>query len=293
MNDSPHTARVLAGDPAAEALLNRTKDEATLLARVPHLHVIRIGDDPASISYTRMKARRAKKVGLESTLHELATETSETELLALIEKLNNDPSASGILVQLPFPKGSSINQLRVLESIHPDKDVDGLHRINVGRLWAGEDGLRPCTPSGVITLLDFYAVPIAGKHVVVINRSQLVGKPLAALLLARDATVTLAHSRTTDLPNITRQADIVVTAVGRPNFITAAMLKPGATLIDVSINRVVDETGKEHLVGDAAKDVWQVAGAVTPVPGSVGPMTVAHLLHNTVLAATRQTINQK
>ena len=278
---------LLAGDAAAEALLNRAQSELALLEVTPHLHVVRLGDDPASVSYTRMKARRAKKIGLESTLTELPADTSEAALLELIARLNADPLTHGILVQLPFPKGSAVREAVILEAIHPDKDVDGLHVVNVGRLWSGREGLRPCTPAGIISMLDFYGINLAGKSVVIVNRSQLVGKPLAALCLERNATVTIAHSRTTDLEAVTRAADVLVTAVGRVGFITPQMVKPGATVIDVSINRIVVD-GADRLVGDCASGVFEIAGAITPVPGGVGPMTVSHLLYNTVLAAKRQ-----
>jgi methylenetetrahydrofolate dehydrogenase (NADP+) / methenyltetrahydrofolate cyclohydrolase len=282
------TAQILAGDPAAAALLERARQEMLELPFVPHLHVVRLGDDPASVSYTRMKARRAIKVGLHSTLHELAASTSEAELLGFVQRLNADPAANGILVQLPFPKGSGIRESVILGAIHPDKDVDGLHPTNVGRLWSGQPGLRPCTPAGTISMLDHYGISLEGKHVVIINRSQLVGKPLAALALERNATVTLAHSRTKDLPTLTRSADVLVTAVGRVDFITAQMVKPGAVVLDVSINRIVDSSGADKLVGDCAAGVSDVAGALTPVPGGIGPMTVSHLLYNTVLAAKLQ-----
>lgn len=283
-------ARSLAGDPAAEALLNRAREEMQTLSAVPHLHVVRIGDDPASVSYTRMKARRAKRVGLESTLSELPADTTEADLLEFIDQLNADPGTHGILVQLPFPKGSKIRESAVLETISPDKDVDGLHVVNVGRLWAGQPGLRPCTPAGIITMLDFYGLPLEGQRVVIINRSQLVGKPLAALMLERNATVTIAHSRTQDMDAVTREADVLVSAVGRIHFITADMVKPGAVVIDVSTNRIVVD-GADKLTGDVHADVWNVAGAVSPSPGGVGPMTVAHLLYNTVLACKRQLEN--
>ena len=278
---------LLSGDAAAEALLNRAQSELALLRVKPHLHVVRLGDDPASVSYTRMKARRAKRIGLESTLTELSSDTSEADLLALIERLNADPLTHGILVQLPFPKGSAVREAFILQAIHPDKDVDGLHTVNVGRLWSGREGLRPCTPAGIISMLDFYGVELSGKSVVIVNRSQLVGKPLAALCLERNATVTIAHSRTADLEAVTRGADVLVTAVGRVGFITSNMVKPGAVVIDVSINRIFSD-GADRLVGDCASDVFEIAGAITPVPGGVGPMTVSHLLYNTVLAAKRQ-----
>ena len=275
---------ILAGDPAAEALLNRAKAELQLLPVKPHLHVVRVGDDPASVSYTRMKTRRAKKIGLDSTLTELPATTTEAQLLEFVRGLNADPNTHGILVQLPFPKESGISEATILEAISPDKDVDGLHVINVGRLWSGRDGLRPCTPAGIISMLDHYGISLAGKSVVIINRSQLVGKPLAALCLERNATVTIAHSRTQDLAGVARGADVLVTAVGRVGFITASMVNPGATVIDVSTNRTEDG----HLTGDCAPDVQEVAGAISPSPGGVGPMTVSHLLYNTVLAAKRQ-----
>ena len=278
---------LLSGDAAAEALLNRARDELASLIVKPHLHVVRLGDDPASVSYTRMKARRAKRIGLDSTLTELPADTSEAKLLELIAVLNADLLTHGILVQLPFPKGSAVRESVILEAIDPDKDVDGLHIVNVGRLWSGREGLRPCTPAGIISMLDFYGVDLSGKSVVIVNRSQLVGKPLAALCLERNATVTIAHSRTANLEAVTRAADVLVTAVGRVGFITKQMIKPGAVVIDVSINRIVVD-GADKLVGDCASDVFEVAGAITPVPGGVGPMTVSHLLYNTVLAAKRQ-----
>lgn len=279
--------QILDGNAAAEALLERAKTELAALPIKPHLHVIRIGDDPASVSYTRLKARRAKKIGLHSTLTELPAETSEAALLELIQHLNADAGTHGILVQLPFPANSSIRESVILGAIHPNKDVDGLHVVNTGRLWAGQIGLRSCTPAGIISMLDFYHIPLEGQHVVIINRSQLVGKPLAALCLERNATVTIAHSRTQDLAGLAKQADILVTAVGRVGFITADFVKAGAVVIDVSINRVVLD-GAEKLVGDCVAEVFAVAGAITPVPGGVGPMTVSHLLYNTVLAAKLQ-----
>ena len=281
-------AQILAGDPAAAALLERAKHEMLELSFVPHLHVVRVGNDPASVSYTKLKARRALKIGLQSSLHELPAETSEAQLLEFVQKLNADKNANGILVQLPFPKGSSIREAVIIAAIHPDKDVDGLHPLNVGRLWSGQPGLRPCTPAGTISMLDHYGISLEGQHVVIVNRSQLVGKPLAALALERNATVTLAHSRTKDLPGVTRSADILVTAVGRADFITPEMVKPGAVVLDVSVNRIIDPSGVEKLVGDCASGVSRVASGLTPVPGGIGPMTVSHLLYNTVLAAKLQ-----
>jgi methylenetetrahydrofolate dehydrogenase (NADP+) / methenyltetrahydrofolate cyclohydrolase len=278
---------ILAGDPAAEALLNRAKEEMASLSVKPLLHVVRVGDDPASVSYTRMKARRAKRIGMDSALTELPATTTEAALLEFIGKLNADPGTHGILVQLPFPKESGIREAAILGAINPEKDVDGLHVVNVGRLWSGREGLRPCTPAGIISMLDHYGIDLSGKSVVIVNRSQLVGKPLAALCLERNATVTIAHSRTQDLGAVTRGADVLVTAVGRVGFITREMVRPGATVIDVSINRIVVD-GADKLVGDCDEAVFEVAGAITPVPGGVGPMTVSHLLYNTVLAAKRQ-----
>jgi methylenetetrahydrofolate dehydrogenase (NADP+) / methenyltetrahydrofolate cyclohydrolase len=278
---------ILDGNIAAAALLERAQRELEGLPSKPHLHVIRLGDDPASVSYTRMKTKRAKKIGLDSTLTELPAETTQVALLELIAKLNADPNASGILVQLPFPKGSSIVESVVLEAIHPNKDVDGLHVFNTGRLWAGQSGLRSCTPAGIISMLDHFDIKLEGKRVVIINRSQLVGKPLAALCLERNATVTIAHSRTQNLPAVAREADVLVTAVGRVGFVTPEFVKPGAVVVDVSVNRVLVD-GAEKLVGDCTPEVFDIASAITPVPGGVGPMTVSHLLYNTVLAAKLQ-----
>ena len=282
---------ILDGNVAAAALLEKAKAQMALFEVKPHLHVIRIGDDPASVSYTRLKARRAKRIGMDSTLTELPAETSESSLLELIHKLNNDPDTHGILVQLPFPATSSIRENVVLEAIDPNKDVDGLHVVNTGRLWAGQVGLRSCTPVGIISMLDHYGILLEGKRVVIINRSQLVGKPLAAMCLERNATVTIAHSRTKDLAAVARQADVLVTAVGRVNFITPEFVKTGAVVIDVSVNRIFVD-GEEKLVGDCTFEVAAVSSAITPVPGGVGPMTVSHLLYNTVLAAKMQTENQ-
>ncbi|MEY4529721.1 MAG: hypothetical protein RLZZ156_442 [Deinococcota bacterium] len=282
---------ILDGNVAAAALLEKAKSEMALLSVTPHLHVIRIGDDPASVSYTRLKARRAKKIGMNSTLTELPADTSEKTLLELIQTLNADADTHGILVQLPFPAASSIRESVVLGAIDPNKDVDGLHVVNTGRLWAGQMGLRSCTPAGIISMLDHYGVELQGQRVVIINRSQLVGKPLAAMCLERHATVTIAHSRTKDLAAVAREADVLVTAVGRVNFITPEFVKAGAVVIDVSVNRVFVEGG-EKLVGDCTAEVAAVSRAITPVPGGVGPMTVSHLLYNTVLAAKMQSKNQ-
>ncbi|WP_293910128.1 tetrahydrofolate dehydrogenase/cyclohydrolase catalytic domain-containing protein [Deinococcus sp.] len=285
------SARLLAGPPAAAALLVEARRRAALLGRVPELHVIRLGDDPASLSYVTLKNRRAQEVGLGSTVHALPEATSQAELAALIARLNADPAVSGLLVQLPLP--GHIDSAVILEAVSPDKDVDGFHPVNVGRLWSGSPGLSPCTPAGILALLEYYQIPVSGQHAVIVGRSTIVGKPLAALLLGRDATVTLVHSRTPDLGSFTRQADLLLVAVGRPHLISPEMVKPGAAVVDVGINRVgVSSSGKAKLAGDVHPDVMEVAAALTPVPGGVGPMTVAQLIMNTVLAAERMQAGQ-
>ena len=280
------TAIRLAGPPAAEALIAAAAAQAATLATPPNLVIVRVGDDPASVSYVRGKAKKAGESGLRSTVHALPESTTQAEVLDLIATLNADADVNGILVQLPLP--AHIREDVVLEAIHPDKDVDGLHPMNVGRLWSGRPSLAPCTPAGVMALLAHYGIPVAGQRVVIVGRSLLVGRPLAGLMLAADATVTVAHSRTRDLGRVTREADLLVAAVGRPHLITPDMVKPGAVVIDVGINRVPGEGGKAHLTGDVHPDVPTVASAVTPVPGGIGPMTVAQLMMNTVLAASRQ-----
>ena len=280
------SALTLAGPPAAQALLDQARARAARLARLPELHVIRLGDDPASLSYVTLKDKKAQEVGLGSTVHALPEITSQAELLALISRLNADPAVSGLLVQLPLP--AHIGSAVILEAIHPDKDVDGFHPVNVGRLWSGSPGLSPCTPAGILALLDHYRIPVSGKHAVIVGRSNIVGKPLAALLLARDATVTVAHSRTPDLGAVTRQAEVLLVAVGRPHLITPEMVRPGVAVVDVGINRVgMTGSGRAKLAGDVHPDVAEIASALTPVPGGVGPMTVAQLIMNTVLAAER------
>ncbi len=280
------SAVVLAGPPAAAALLAEAGERAARLPRRPELHVVRIGEDPASVSYVSLKEKKALDVGLGSTVHSLPETTSQDELLALIEHLNSDPAVSGLLVQLPLPAHIEVGT--VLEAISPEKDVDGFHPVNVGRLWTGEAALPPCTPAGVVALLDYYRVPIAGRCAVIVGRSTIVGKPLAALLLARDATVTVAHSRTPELAAVTRRAELLLVAVGKAHLITPEMVRPGATVVDVGVNRVgLSKSGKARLAGDVHPDVAAVAAALTPVPGGVGPMTVAQLIMNTVLAAER------
>ncbi len=249
----------------------------------PGLAVVLVGDDPASQVYVRSKGKRTVEAGMRSFEHVLPEATTEAELLALVARLNADPAVDGILVQLPLPK--HISAERVIEAIDPAKDVDGFHPVNVGRLSAGGDALVPCTPLGSIMLLRTVRRDLAGLEAVVVGRSNIVGKPMAQLLLAESCTVTVAHSRTRDLPAVCRRADILVAAVGRPEMILGDWVKPGAIVIDVGINRIPGENGKSRLVGDvnyAAASA--VASAITPVPGGVGPMTIACLLHNTLKA---------
>ena len=248
------------------------------------LAVVLVGEDPASQIYVRNKARQTIEAGMVSFEHKLPAETSQADLLALIEALNNDNRVHGILVQLPLP--AQIDPHRVIAAIDPDKDVDGFHPINAGRLATGQPGLVPCTPTGCVILARKAVGDLAGLHAVVIGRSNIVGKPVAHLLLAENCTVTIAHSRTRDLPGVVKQADLVVAAVGRAEMVRGTWIKPGATVIDVGINRIEGQFGKKKLVGDVAYDeVAAVAGAITPVPGGVGPMTIACLLQNTVKAA--------
>ena len=251
---------------------------------VPGLAVVLVGEDPASQVYVRNKGKQTLEAGMRSFEHKLSDATSETELLVLIDQLNADPDVHGILVQLPLP--DQIDSHAVINAINPDKDVDGFHLINVGRLSTGAPGLVPCTPLGCLTLLKDELGDLSGKNAVVVGRSNIVGNPMASLLLAESCTVTIAHSRTKDLADVCRGADILVAAVGRPEMIPGEWVKPGATVIDVGINRVEGAEGKTRLVGDVDyASVEAVAGAVTPVPGGVGPMTIACLLRNTVQAA--------
>jgi methylenetetrahydrofolate dehydrogenase (NADP+)/methenyltetrahydrofolate cyclohydrolase len=246
-----------------------------------------VGEDPASQVYVRNKGKQTLAAGMESFEHKLSAETSEADLLAVVEQLNADPAVDGILVQLPLP--SHMNEQKVIATINPDKDVDGFHVVNVGRLATGLPGFVPCTPLGCVMLLKDKLGSLSGLDAVVIGRSNIVGKPMAQLLIAESCTVTVAHSRTKDLPEVVRRADIVVAAVGRPEMVKGDWLKPGATVIDVGINRVpAAEEGKTRLVGDVDfASAAAVAGAITPVPGGVGPMTIAVLLRNTVVAAHR------
>lgn len=254
----------------------------------PGLAVVLVGEDAASQVYVRNKGEQTKAAGMHSVTHRLPAETTQEALLGLVRDLNDDPSIHGVLVQFPVP--DHIDQAAVVATINPDKDVDGLTVINAGRLASGLPALVACTPSGCVLLIkDALGGDLSGKHAVVIGRSNLVGKPVAQLLLAENCTVTIAHSRTADLPAIARQADILVAAVGRPLMVKGDWIKPGAVVIDVGINRVPGkEPGKTRLVGDVAFDeASEVAGAITPVPGGVGPMTIACLLQNTVTAAKR------
>jgi len=251
---------------------------------IPGLAVVLVGEDPASEVYVRNKGKQTVEVGMASFEHRLSDQATERELLVLIDQLNSDPTVHGILVQLPLP--AQINTHAVINAIDPDKDVDGFHLINVGRLTTGESGLVPCTPLGCMMLLRAYAGDLSGQNAVIVGRSNIVGKPMAALLLAAHCTVTVAHSRTKDLTDVCRQADILIAAVGRAEMIQGDWIKPGATVIDVGINRIDGENGKKRLVGDVEfASASAVAGAITPVPGGVGPMTIACLLRNTVQAA--------
>ncbi|MCH8177473.1 MAG: bifunctional methylenetetrahydrofolate dehydrogenase/methenyltetrahydrofolate cyclohydrolase FolD [Proteobacteria bacterium] len=252
----------------------------------PGLAVVLVGEDPASQIYVRSKGRQTEEAGMNSFEHKLAAETSQEALLKLIDQLNNDPDVHGILVQLPLP--DHIDEESVINSISVDKDVDGFHLTNVGRLSIGAEGIVPCTPLGSMMMLKDHLGDLSGKKAIVVGRSNIVGKPMAALLLKESCTVTIAHSRTRDLPGECRQADILVAAVGRPEMIKGDWIKPGATVIDVGINRIEKEDGGTRLVGDVEfSSASEVAGAITPVPGGVGPMTIACLLHNTLQQACR------
>jgi methylenetetrahydrofolate dehydrogenase (NADP+) / methenyltetrahydrofolate cyclohydrolase len=250
----------------------------------PGLAVVLVGEDPASQVYVRTKAQATREAGMLSFEHRLPASAGEAELLALIGKLNASPEVHGILVQMPVPK--HIDAARVIEAIDPAKDVDGFHPVNVGRLATGAKGVAPCTPAGCLVLAKSVRPSLEGLEAVVIGRSNIVGKPMAQLLIAESCTVTVAHSRTRDLPAVVRRADLVVAAVGRAEMVKASWIKPGATVIDVGIQRVAGPDGKGRLVGDVAfAEVAEVAGAITPVPGGVGPMTVACLIRNTLAAA--------
>ena len=281
---------VIDGKASAEEL---RKDLAVTVADlkrdhglVPGLAVVLVGEDPASQVYVRNKAKQTVEVGMQSFEHRLSADTEESDLLALIDTLNNDESVHGILVQLPLP--SHINESKVINSVSHDKDVDGFHLINVGRLNTDGEGVVPCTPLGCLMMLKSTLGDMSGLNAVIVGRSNIVGKPMAALLLQANCTVTIAHSRTKDLQALCRNADILVAAVGRPEMVSGEWVKPGATVIDVGINRI-EVDGKTRLVGDVDyASAAAVAGAITPVPGGVGPMTIACLLHNTVQQAKKQ-----
>ena len=254
----------------------------------PGLAVVLVGEDPASQVYVRSKTKATQEAGFHGVEHKLPATVSQAELMALVARLNADPAIHGILVQLPLPAG--LDSAAVVAAIDPQKDVDGLNVANVGALWNGAEGLVPCTPLGCVLLLKDRLGDLTGMNAVVIGRSALVGKPIAALLLAENCSVTIAHSKTKDLPGVCRQADILVAAVGRAEMVRGDWVKPGATVIDVGINRVPTPDGKGRLVGDVAFDEAEpVASAITPVPGGVGPMTIACLLRNTLTAACRIT----
>lgn len=253
------------------------------VGRPPGLAVIMVGDNPASAAYVRNKERACDRVGITSFGQHLPATTSQAHLEGLIQELNTDDRVDGILLQLPVPP--PLDSVALLNTIAPEKDADGLHPVNLGRLMRGEPSLLSCTPNGVMHLLKAYDLPLTGKRAIVLGRSILVGKPMALMLLAADATVTIAHSRTQALAALTQTADIIVSAIGRPQFLTADYVKPDTVVIDVGINRVEAPNGKYRLVGDVDYEaVSPIAAAITPVPGGVGPMTVAMLLHNTVLS---------
>lgn len=300
-------AQLLDGARLAEEIKREVAEEVERLKRergvVPCLVVVRVGEDPASAIYVRNKVRTSEALGLRSEHHALSAETTTDELLNLVRSLNARDDVDGILVQLPLPK--MVDERRVIEAIDPAKDVDGFHPVNIGRLSLGQETLAPCTPVGIIELLERNAIPIGGANACIVGRSQIVGRPAAQLLLQRDATVTICHSKTRDLPSITRQADILISAIGRAGFIRGEHIKPGATVIDVGMNRVTDEEAARELFGEEAgrrieiirargytlvgdvhpAEADRVAGRRTPVPGGVGLLTVAELMRNTLKAA--------
>jgi len=283
-------ATILDGKALAETMRAEIAAQAAEFTQtsgvVPCLAAVLVGENPASQVYVRNKRTACQRAGMESRLHELPASTSTDELLRLVAQLNGDPAVHGILVQLPLPQG--VDETRVLDAVNPLKDVDAFHAENVGRIAQGRPRFLPCTPQGIQQLLVRNRIPIAGSHVVVLGRSDIVGKPMALMLMQRgpggDATVTVCHSRTRNLPEITRLADILIVAIGRAKFVTAEMVKPGAAVVDVGINRT-----EQGLVGDVDfSSVCQVAGWITPVPGGVGPLTITMLLQNTLTAAKLQ-----
>ena len=284
------TATVIDGKAFAANVRGQVAEHVARLKEVhgitPGLAVVLVGEDPASQVYVRSKGKQTVEVGMNSYEHKLPADTAEADLLALIDQLNTDPAVHGILVQLPLPK--HLNEDLVINSISPAKDVDGFHISNVGLLGTGQKSMVPCTPLGCLMLLRDYHGSLSGMNAVVIGRSNIVGKPMSQLLLGDSCTVTIAHSRTKDLPEVVRRADIVVAAVGRPEMVVGDWIKPGATVIDVGINRIEKPEGGTRLVGDCDyASCADVAGAITPVPGGVGPMTIACLLANTLTACCR------
>lgn len=285
------SATIISGKDLAKEKRESMKKEVELLGQEgvqPGLAVVLVGEDPASQSYVKAKQKACEEIGIYSVLHKLEESVTEAELLTLIQSLNDDPRIHGILVQLPLP--AHITEKAVIESISPAKDVDGFHPISVGKMMIGEETFLPCTPFGIVEMIKSQGITIEGKHVVVIGRSNIVGKPVGQLLLNENATVTYCHSRTKDMKSITKQADILVVAVGKANFIDASFIKEGSVVIDVGVNRL--ETGK--LVGDVVYDeAKDVASFITPVPGGVGPMTITMLLFNTIQSAKKSLVSVK
>ena len=284
------TAEIIDGKGFAAALRGRVADAVAALRAAhgvtPGLAVVLVGDDPASEVYVRNKGRATREAGMHSEEHRLPADATDAAVLAVVDRLNRDPAIHGILVQLPLPP--QVDSARVLDAVRPEKDVDGFHVANVGRLALGQRAMVPCTPLGCLMLLRDRLGDLAGLEAVVVGRSNIVGKPMAQLLLRESCTVTVAHSRTRDLPAVCRRADILVAAVGRPEMIDGDWIKPGATVLDVGINRITDEDDRTRLVGDVDfTAAAEVAGAITPVPGGVGPMTIACLLLNTLTACCR------
>jgi len=291
-------AKILDGKWVRDQILGEWKDRSAALAsrkRPAGLAVVLVGSDPASEIYVRNKIKACEEMGIYSEKHTPPATVTTEELLALIESLNEREEIDGILVQMPLP--AQVDSRKILVAVRPDKDVDGFHPVNVGNLVANIPSPRPCTPSGIIELLKRYQIPISGRHAVVIGRSDIVGKPMALLLLHESATVTICHSRTSNLPEECRRADILVAAIGKPAFVTSSFIKPGATVIDVGINRITDPAQSKAIFGDAPArtvigdahplEVAATAGAFTPVPGGVGPLTIAMLMANTIQAAER------
>lgn len=279
------TAKLIDGKAVSQKIKVQVKERVEKLAQqgiIPGLAVVLVGENSASLTYVKNKKKTCEALGMRSDLHQFPDTLTEQELLAKIDELNRDPKIHGILVQLPLPK--QIDEFKVISAISPEKDVDGFHPISVGNMMIGKDAFLPCTPHGIMELLSHYGIDPAGKHAVVIGRSNIVGKPIGQLLLQKDATVTYCHSKTKDLSNFTTQADILIAAIGRAKFIDHTFIKPGAVIIDVGMNR--DDNGK--LCGDVDfEDVQETAGFVTPVPGGVGPMTIAMLMGNTLESAEK------